>query len=176
MAGNTEILIKRSLGTNVPVSLQQGELAYSYSSNTLFIGTPDGAGSIEIGHRSDLSNLTANTYGDATHIPIITVDGHGTVTNVSTSAISTTLNLSSDDGSNTMSLLTGTLTVTGGVGVTGNVWTDTVVVTNGLILNANTINRSYTVPDNYNAGSFGPVTVANSAIITVPSGSVWTVV
>ena len=71
---------------------------------------------------------------------------------------------------------TGALTVSGGVGVTGNVWMDTAVVTNGLILNANTINRSYTVPDNYNAGSFGPITVANTAIITVPSGSIWTVV
>jgi hypothetical protein len=68
------------------------------------------------------------------------------------------------------------LTVTGGVGVTGNVWMDTAVVTNGLILNSNTINRSYTVPDNYNAGSFGPITVANTAVVTVPSGSIWTVV
>ena len=46
----------------------------------------------------------------------------------------------------------------------------------GEAVNSNTINRSYTVPDNYNAGSFGPITVANSAIVTVPSGSIWTVI
>ena len=46
---NTEILIKRSLSSNTPSTLNQGELAYSYSSNTLFIGTPDSDGYIEIG-------------------------------------------------------------------------------------------------------------------------------
>ena len=126
MAGNTEILIKRSLANNTPSSLQQGELAYSYASNTLFIGTPDGLGSIEIGHRSDLSNLTANTYGDSTHIPIITVDGHGTVTNVTTSAISTTLSIAGDSGTDTVSLIDGTLTFTGGAGITSAVTDDAV--------------------------------------------------
>ena len=116
MASNTQILIKRSEANNTPGILNSGELAYSYASNTLFIGTPGSDGYVEIGHYSNLTNLTAATYGDATNIPIITVDSHGTVTNVTTSAISTTLSLSSDDGSNTMSLLDGTLTITGGEG------------------------------------------------------------
>ena len=64
MASNTEILIKRSLSNTAPSLLNQGELAYSYASNTLFIGTPDSDGAIEIGHYSDLANLVAGTYGD----------------------------------------------------------------------------------------------------------------
>lgn len=48
---NTVIQIKRSTATATPPngSLAAGEQAYSYSSNTLFIGTPDGSGVIAVG-------------------------------------------------------------------------------------------------------------------------------
>ena len=43
-------------------------------------------------------------------------------------------------------------------------------------LNGLTVNTSYTIPTNYNAGSFGPISVASGVTVTVPSGSVWTIV
>lgn len=46
---NTVIQLKFSTVTSAPTSLNVGEPAYSYSSNTLFIGTPDGASAIAIG-------------------------------------------------------------------------------------------------------------------------------
>lgn len=48
---NTSILIKRAGvgGTARPTSLLAGELAYSYASNTMFIGSPTGTGVINIG-------------------------------------------------------------------------------------------------------------------------------
>ena len=46
---NTPIQIKRSLTSNTPVALNIGEPAYSYSSNTLFIGSPAETGAIPIG-------------------------------------------------------------------------------------------------------------------------------
>lgn len=46
---NTNILIKRSLTHDRPVSLGSGEFGYSYSSNTLFLGTSDGNGVINVG-------------------------------------------------------------------------------------------------------------------------------
>jgi hypothetical protein len=50
MAGqNTSILIKRSTGTTSPVSLKAGEFAYSYASNTLFLGTSTGTGVVNVG-------------------------------------------------------------------------------------------------------------------------------
>lgn len=39
-----------------------------------------------------------------------------------------------------------------------------------------TVNTNYTISSNKNAGTFGPVTVASGVTVTVPSGSVWTVV
>ncbi len=46
---NTNILIKRSSSTRQPSSLAAGELAYSYQSNTLFLGTAAGNGVINVG-------------------------------------------------------------------------------------------------------------------------------
>ena len=46
---NTLIQLKHSLVTAVPTTLNIAEPAYSYTSNTFFIGSPDGTGSIAIG-------------------------------------------------------------------------------------------------------------------------------
>lgn len=46
---NTLIQLKYSTGTATPTSLSIGEPAYSYTSNTFFIGSPDGTGSLAIG-------------------------------------------------------------------------------------------------------------------------------
>lgn len=46
----------------------------------------------------------------------------------------------------------------------------------GYIENAATITQSSTINDGHNAISGGPVTIADGVSVTVPSGSVWTVV
>ena len=38
------------------------------------------------------------------------------------------------------------------------------------------VTGSYTIPTGKNAGTFGPVTINSGVVVTVPSGSVWTVV
>jgi hypothetical protein len=43
-------------------------------------------------------------------------------------------------------------------------------------LNGQTVNTNYSIPSGQNAGTFGPITVASGAVVTVPSGSTWTVV
>ena len=62
---NTSILIKRSLTTGRPSALNAGEFAYSYVSNTLFIGVPGGNGVVNVGglyYTSTLDSATnANT-------------------------------------------------------------------------------------------------------------------
>jgi len=39
-----------------------------------------------------------------------------------------------------------------------------------------TVTGSYTIPTGKNAGTFGPVSINSGVTVTVPSGSVWTVV
>lgn len=64
---------------------------------------------------------------------------------------------------------------------TKDVWCDypakrAVIGGEGYIENAATVNTSSTVNTGNNAISGGPVSVASGAVVTVPSGSVWTVV
>ena len=67
MASNTSILIKRSQSSSTPTGLKDGELAYSYASNTLFIGNANTMIGYEvIGGQGLLESLSANlTIGDA---------------------------------------------------------------------------------------------------------------
>lgn len=58
---NTSILIKRSTTVGTPVSLQAGELAYSYLSNTIFIGSPDGNGVVNVGGQYYTSQIDSAT-------------------------------------------------------------------------------------------------------------------
>ena len=44
------------------------------------------------------------------------------------------------------------------------------------ILNGQTVTVSYTIPTSYNAGTFGPVSIASGVTVTVPSGSVWSII
>jgi hypothetical protein len=43
-------------------------------------------------------------------------------------------------------------------------------------LNAQTINENYTMPSGYNGVSAGPITVASGVVVTIPSGSAWSIV
>lgn len=57
-----------------------------------------------------------------------------------------------------------------GGGATGG-GSDTIFFENSL-----TVTQNYTIPSDKNAGTFGPVSVADSITVTVPSGSVWSIV
>jgi trimeric autotransporter adhesin len=56
--------------------------------------------------------------------------------------------------------------------VTGTV----VIASNGLMANATTVSTNYSLPSGNNALSAGPITVNSGVTVTIPSGSVWTVV
>lgn len=58
----------------------------------------------------------------------------------------------------------------GGAGATGG-------GTNEVFYNNDqTVTTNYSIPSGKNAGSFGPITINNGVTVTIPSGSVWTVV
>jgi hypothetical protein len=46
----------------------------------------------------------------------------------------------------------------------------------GMVFNQQSIDRDVTIPAGYNALSAGPVTIATGKTVTVPSGSVWSIV
>jgi hypothetical protein len=59
----------------------------------------------------DNTAVTPNTYGSATAIPVITIDQQGRITSASTATISTTLNISAEAGTGSVSLIDSSLSI-----------------------------------------------------------------
>lgn len=73
-----------------------------------------------------ISGLTAGTYGSATQIPLVEVDTRGRVRSISTADVATSLAFAGDSGTDSLALLGGTLTFTGGTALTSIVSNDQV--------------------------------------------------
>lgn len=43
-------------------------------------------------------------------------------------------------------------------------------------LNKQTVTTNYTIPTNFNAGTFGPCTINSGVTVTIPSGSAWVII
>ena len=83
---------------------------------------------------------------------------------------STTYTLPAADGSSGYALTTDGAGTLSWAAAGGN------VTTKGLFENANTISANYSITSGNNAISAGPVTVNSGVSVTVPAGSVWTIV
>ena len=81
----------------------------------------DGTGNVSASLTLATVNSNVGSFGSSTAIPVVTVNGKGLVTAVSTAALSTSFTLAADSGSNDTFNTGETLTFSGGTGVTTTV-------------------------------------------------------
>lgn len=81
----------------------------------------DGTANADLTLELTNTGVTAGTYGGATNIPTFVVDADGRVTSAANVSVATVLNIAGDTGTDGVSLLTDTLTLEGGDGITSAV-------------------------------------------------------
>jgi len=137
-----------------------------------------------------LATVNSNTgsFGSSTAVPVITVNGKGLITAISTSSVQGGAALSNDT-STASDLYPMFAAATSGTPTTvytsnakllykpstGELKASQLVATNGIIANSATIAANYTIASGQNAMSTGAVTVNSGVTVTVSSGSRWVV-
>ena len=122
-------------GISVGYDDANGKLTFNVNDPVLTIaGDADGSatmtdlGNTTINITLDTVNSNVGTYGSATAIPVITVNGKGLVTGVSTASVASTLNIAGDTGTDGIALLSETLSVVGGEGIDTAVTANTITI------------------------------------------------
>ena len=157
-------------GISVTYDDDNGKLDFNVNDPTITIaGDVDGSatmtnlGNTTINVTLDTVNSNVGTYGSTTEIPVVTVNGKGLVTGVSTASISTTLTVGADTGTaDSVALASDTLQFTGGEGI------DTAVTNNTITISGEDATTSNKGIASFNSDSFS----VTSGAVSIKSGGV----
>jgi hypothetical protein len=140
------------------------------ASAQLFNGTANATLSASL---TAVAGLTAGVYGGSTTVPIVTVAANGRIMSIANSAaISTSIGIAGDTGTDTVSLATDTLTFAGGAGLTSTVTDNTVTLdVDNTVVRSNTASLNQIIDGNVqisgNLSVLGTQTVINTSVLEV---------
>jgi len=170
---NTGVLYENFGNTTYPIWAETGPTNLTYT---------QGGGGVSASGYLNNSVIFANATGylsNTTNIQFYTSNNNlyvaGTI-NVSTvSSNSITVNTVTSNTVTTNTVTTNTIT-SNTITTTGTVTAPQLFVTNGLIMNNQTISNSFVIPAGYSAISVGPLSVANSANVSLGNGARWIII
>jgi hypothetical protein len=93
--------------------------AVTGTSGQIVVTNSDGANTSTVSLAT--TAVAAGSYGSSSAIPTFTVDAYGRLTAAGTASLATSLNIAGDTGTDSVALLTDTITFVGGIGITSAV-------------------------------------------------------
>jgi hypothetical protein len=158
-----------SISTDLSLTGDTGSDSISLGTDTLNVAGGTGIETIVSNNNIEIilsdTGVVANTYGSATEIPILTINEQGQITLANTATVSTDLSIGGDTGSDTISLITDTLTFEGGTGIETAVANNTVVFTlSDTAVTAGTFGSSTEIPV-FTVDAQGRLTAANTVSV-----------
>ena len=164
---NGSAWVNESVATSFTAAGDTGTVTITSGTDTLTIAGGVGLTSVAANTDTvtinlDNTSVTAGSYGSSTQIATFTVDAQGRLTSAGTANVATTLSIAGGTGSDTVDLITDTLTFTGGTGVTTAAANNVVTISIGQAVGTT------------DSVTFGNTTVTNTVsagAITLDSGT-----
>jgi hypothetical protein len=135
ITGGSGISTSGTLGTGITVDTNVDDTTIEVNGSDNLAVKASSIGATQLDQVFTDNGGVAGDFGSSTQVPVLSIDEQGRITSASLSTISTTLSISGDSGTDSVSLIDGTLDFQGTNGVTTTVTDDkvTFALNNGVV-------------------------------------------
>ena len=135
VTGGSGITTSGTLGTGITVGTNVDDTTIEVNGSDNLAVKASSIGATQLDQVFTDNGGVAGDFGSSTQVPVLSIDEQGRITSASLSTISTTLSISGDSGTDSVSLIDGTLDFQGTNGITTTVTDDkvTFALNNGVI-------------------------------------------